>query len=52
MKDSTNNGFTVLDTESKEVKVRIGDKEEIVKADQLSGILTEGLVTAYLHSNQ
>lgn len=43
MKDSTNNGFTVLDTESKEVKVRIGDKEEIVKADQLSGILTEGL---------
>ena len=43
MKDSTNNGFTVLNAESKEVKVRIGDKEEIVKADQPSGILTEGL---------
>ena len=43
MKDSTNNGFVVLDAEKKEVRVRVADKEETVKADQPSGILTEGL---------
>lgn len=43
MKDSTNNGFVVLDAEKKEVRIRVADKEETVKADQPSGILTEGL---------
>ena len=43
MKDSTNNGFTVLDAETKRVLVRIGDQEETVKADQPEGILTENL---------
>ena len=43
MKNSTNHGFTVLDKNTKEVSIRIGDKEEIVKADQPSGILTEDL---------
>ena len=28
MEDSTNNGFTVLDAETKEVLVRIGDRQE------------------------
>lgn len=36
MKDSTNNGFVVLDAEKKEVRVRVADKEETVKADQPS----------------
>ena len=43
MKNSTNHGFTVLDKNTKEVSIRIGDKEENVKADQPSGILTEDL---------
>ena len=43
MKNSTNHGFTVLDKNTKEVSIRIGDKEETVKADQPSGILTENL---------
>ena len=43
MKNSTNHGFTVLDKNTKEVSIRIGDKEETVKADQPSGILTEDL---------
>ena len=43
MKDSTNDGFTVLNRETKEIKLRIGGREEILKADQPSGILTEGL---------
>ena len=43
MKDSTNNGFTVLDAETKEVLVRIGDRQEKVKADQPSEILSENL---------
>lgn len=43
MEDSTNNGFTVLDAETKEVLVRIGDRQEKVKADQPSEILSENL---------
>ena len=43
MKNSTNHGFTVLDKNTKEVSIRIDDKEETVKADQPSGILTEDL---------
>lgn len=43
MEDSTNNGFTVLDAETKEVLVRIGDRQEKVKADQPSEILNEDL---------
>ena len=43
MKNSTNHGFTVLDKNTKEVSIRIGDKEETVKVDQPSGILTEDL---------
>lgn len=43
MKDSTNDGFTVLNRETKEIKLRIGGREEILKADQPSEILTEGL---------
>ena len=43
MEDSTNNGFTVLDAETKEVLVRIGDRLEKVKADQPSEILSENL---------
>ena len=43
MEDSTNNGFTVLDAETKEVLVRIGDSQEKVKADQPSEILSENL---------
>ena len=43
MKNSTNHGFIVLDKNTKEVSIRIGDKEETVKADQPSGILTEDL---------
>ena len=43
MKNSTNHGFTVFDKNTKEVSIRIGDKEETVKADQPSGILTEDL---------
>ena len=43
MKDSTNDGFTVLNRETKEIKLRIGGREEILKAAQPSGILTEGL---------
>ena len=43
MEDSTNNGFTVLDSETKEVLVRIGDRQEKVKADQPSEILSENL---------
>ena len=43
MKNSTNHGFTVLDKNTTEVSIRIGDKEETVKADQPSGILTEDL---------
>ena len=43
MKDSTNNGFTVLDAKNKEIKIRIGEKEEVVRADQPSGILNKGL---------
>ena len=43
MKDSTNNGFTVLDAGTKEVLVRIGDRQEKVKADQPSEILSENL---------
>ena len=39
MKDSINNGFTVLDAKNKEIKIRIGEKEEVVRADQPSGIL-------------
>ena len=34
MKDSINNGFTVLDAKNKEIKIRIGEKEEVVRADQ------------------
>ena len=33
MKDSINNGFTVLDAKNKEIKIRIGEKEEVVRAD-------------------
>ena len=43
MEDSTNNGFTVLDAETKEVLVRIGDRQEKVKADQPSEMLGEDL---------
>ena len=43
MKDSTNNGFTVLDARTKEVLVRIGDRQEKVKADQPSEMLGEDL---------
>ena len=43
MKNSTNNGFTVLNADTKEIRIRVGDKEEVVKADRPSGILTEGL---------
>ena len=43
MEDSTNNGFTVLDAETKEVLVRIGDRQEKVKADQPSELLSEDL---------
>ena len=43
MEDSTNNGFTVLDAETKEVLVRIGDRQEKVKADQPSEMLSEDL---------
>lgn len=43
MKDSTNNGFTVLDARTKEVLVRIGDRLEKVKADQPAEILNEDL---------
>ncbi len=43
MEDSTNNGFTVLDAETKEVLVRIGDRQEKVKVDQPSEILNEDL---------
>ena len=43
MKDSTNNGFTVLDAGTKEVLVRIGDRLEKVKADQPAEILNEDL---------
>ena len=43
MEDSTNNGFTVLDAETKEVLVRIGDRLEKVKADQPAEILNEDL---------
>lgn len=43
MEDGTNNGFTVLDAETKEVLVRIGDRQEKVKADQPSEILSENL---------
>ena len=43
MKDSINNGFTVLDAKNKEIKIRIGEKEEVVRADQPSGILNKGL---------
>ena len=43
MEDSTNNGFTVLDAETKEVLVRIGDRQEKVKADQPSEIFSENL---------
>ena len=43
MKNSTNHGFTVLDKNTKEVSIRIDDKEETVKADQPSGILKEDL---------
>ena len=43
MKDSTNNGFTVLDAGTKEVLVRIGDRQEKVKADQPSEMLSEDL---------
>ena len=43
MKDSTNNGFTVLDAGTKEVLVRIGDRLEKVKADQPTEILNEDL---------
>ena len=43
MKNSTNHGFTILDKNTKEVSIRIDDKEETVKADQPSGILTEDL---------
>ena len=43
MEDSTNNGFTVLDAETKEVLVRIGDRQEKVKADQPAEILNEDL---------
>lgn len=43
MKNSTNHGFTVLDKNTKEVSIRIDGKEETVKADQPSGILTEDL---------
>ena len=43
MEDSTNNGFTVLDAETKEVLVRIGDRLEKVKADQTAEILNEDL---------
>lgn len=43
MKNSTNHGFTVLDKNTKKVSIRIDDKEETVKADQPSGILTEDL---------
>ena len=43
MKNSTNHGFTVLDKNTKEVSIRIDDKEETVKADQPFGILTEDL---------
>ena len=43
MEDSTNNGFTVLDAETKEVLVRIGDRQKKVKADQPSEILSENL---------
>nr|WP_296155517.1 selenate reductase [uncultured Blautia sp.] len=43
MNNSTNNGFAVLDREAKEIRIRIDKKEETVKADQPSGILTEGL---------
>ena len=58
MKDSINNGFTVLDAKNKEIKIRIGEKEEVVRADQPSGILNKGLAQlictvidqyAYLH---
>ena len=43
MEDSTNDGFTVLDAETKEVLVRIGDRQEKVKADQPSEMLSEDL---------
>ena len=43
MNNSANNGFAVLDREAKEIRIRIDKKEETVKADQPSGILTEGL---------
>ncbi|MDD6105146.1 MAG: selenate reductase [Ruminococcus sp.] len=43
MEDSTNDGFTVLDAETKEVLVRIGDRQEKVKADQPSEMLSENL---------
>ena len=43
MEDSTNDGFTVLDAETKEVLVRIGDRQEKVKADQPSEIFSENL---------
>ena len=43
MKDSTNNGFTVLDARTKEVLVRIGDRLEKVKADQPTEMLSEDL---------
>lgn len=43
MKDSINNGFTVLDAKNKEIKIRIGEKEEVVRADQPSCILNKGL---------
>ena len=43
MEDSTNNGFTVLDARTKEVLVRIGDRQEKVKADQPSEMLSEDL---------
>ena len=43
MNNSINNGFAVLDREAKEIRIRIDKKEETVKADQPSGILTERL---------
>ena len=43
MEDSTNNGFTVLNTETKEIRIRIGKNEETRKAGQPSGILSETL---------
>ena len=43
MKDSINNGFTVLDAKNKEIKIRIGETDRKSKVDQPSEILNKDL---------